>query len=348
MNFKMKSTLAIEMIFLLLFRASETFASFECRADQVDDEANCYRVSTILAYPYVMLRDTNSSEALTLNGTGHAEVKSQSGPMFQGLLIDYLNELARLADFKYHLKLVKDGKYGFQVGNPNNILAKSTWNGLIGELITNDTDIALAPLTVTPEREQVVDFTIPFDHFQAVVVYWKRPSRESSDATSIKSIEDLVRLGEDNTYRYGVVQNGNIYNYLKRFEDVSIMKKISTYLDKNPFQPKSNEAGLARVQQDLSYAFIVEEPAIRAAMRLPPCLLQAVPTNFYRRFYSLAVRKCSPLKERLNSAMMEMMDSGSFDRMTMKWWGVDHCGAPALGVTLIRCLAAALFTFLFF
>ena len=64
-----------------------------------------------------------------------------------------------------------------------------------------DTDIALAPLTVTPEREQVVDFTIPFDQFQAVVVYWKRPSRESSDATNIKSIEDLVRLGEDNTYR---------------------------------------------------------------------------------------------------------------------------------------------------
>ena len=100
------------------------------------------------------------------------------------------------------------------------------------------------------------------------------------------------------------------------------------------------------MQQDLSYAFIVEEPSIRAALRLPPCLLQAVPTNFYRRFYSLAVRKCSPLKERLNSATMEMMDNGSFDRMVLKWWGVDHCGVPTLGTTLLRCLTVSLFTFL--
>ena len=36
------------------------------------------------------------------------------------------------------------------------------WNGMIGELIRNEGDLAIAPLTITSQRQQVVDFSKPF------------------------------------------------------------------------------------------------------------------------------------------------------------------------------------------
>lgn len=36
------------------------------------------------------------------------------------------------------------------------------WSGMIGELIRKEADLVVAPLTITYEREQVVDFTKPF------------------------------------------------------------------------------------------------------------------------------------------------------------------------------------------
>jgi len=33
------------------------------------------------------------------------------------------------------------------------------WNGMVGELLRNEADMAIAPLTITFERESVVHFT---------------------------------------------------------------------------------------------------------------------------------------------------------------------------------------------
>ena len=49
---------------------------------------------------------------------------------------------------------VKDGKYGSVVDSATN-----TWNGMINEVLTDEADLALAILTVTEQRSQVVDFT---------------------------------------------------------------------------------------------------------------------------------------------------------------------------------------------
>lgn len=74
----------------------------------------------------------------------------------EGYIIDIVRLLQTdlVADIEVHI--TKDGKYG----SPN----KDTngWDGMIGELIRDEADIALADLTITDDRSQVVDFTHPF------------------------------------------------------------------------------------------------------------------------------------------------------------------------------------------
>jgi glutamate receptor, ionotropic, invertebrate len=55
------------------------------------------------------------------------------------------------------MRIVKDGKYGSE--NPN---VAGGWDGIVGELIRRESDIAIASMTITSERERVIDFSKPF------------------------------------------------------------------------------------------------------------------------------------------------------------------------------------------
>nr|XP_057906495.1 probable glutamate receptor [Doryrhamphus excisus] len=73
----------------------------------------------------------------------------------EGYCIDLISELSEKLGFSYKLQLVKDGRYGSMDSSGN-------WNGMIGEVIRGDADLAVAPLTLTAIREQYVDMTTPF------------------------------------------------------------------------------------------------------------------------------------------------------------------------------------------
>lgn len=52
---------------------------------------------------------------------------------------------------------MKDGNYGAE--NPE---VKGGWDGIVGELVRREADIAIASMTITSERERVIDFSKPF------------------------------------------------------------------------------------------------------------------------------------------------------------------------------------------
>ncbi|KAI8761788.1 glutamate receptor subunit protein GluR4, partial [Biomphalaria glabrata] len=74
---------------------------------------------------------------------------------FIGYCSDLAEMVSRNVGYEYHIRFVKDGEYGRKQKD-------GTWNGVIGELIKHDADIAIAPLTITSDREKVLDFTKPF------------------------------------------------------------------------------------------------------------------------------------------------------------------------------------------
>ncbi|XP_066488005.1 glutamate receptor 2 isoform X1 [Tiliqua scincoides] len=99
-------------------------------------------VTTILESPYVMMK--KNFELLDGN------------ERYEGYCVDLAAEIAKHCGFKYKLTIVGDGKYGARDAETK------IWNGMVGELVYGKADIAIAPLTITLVREEVIDFSKPF------------------------------------------------------------------------------------------------------------------------------------------------------------------------------------------
>ncbi len=54
-----------------------------------------------------------------------------------------------------------------------NVVSSQEWTGLIGELVEERADLIVAPLTINPERAQVMEFSKPFK-YQGITILQKR------------------------------------------------------------------------------------------------------------------------------------------------------------------------------
>ncbi|XP_036077646.1 glutamate receptor ionotropic, kainate 4 isoform X12 [Rousettus aegyptiacus] len=142
-------------------------------------------VTTILENPYLMLKGN------------HQEMEGND--RYEGFCVDMLKELAEILRFNYKIHLVGDGVYGVPEAN-------GTWTGMVGELISRSScslttlqhsilltaiiflskqrpvkpssttssqkaDLAVAGLTITAEREKVIDFSKPFMTLGISILY---------------------------------------------------------------------------------------------------------------------------------------------------------------------------------
>ncbi|XP_057333872.1 glutamate receptor 1-like isoform X2 [Microplitis mediator] len=104
-----------------------------------------YIVTTIVEEPYIMYKKTDPGKMLMGNDR------------FEGYCKDLAELITAELGIKYELRIVQDGKYGSE--NPD---IPGGWDGMVGELIRKEADIAIAPMTITSERERVIDFSKPF------------------------------------------------------------------------------------------------------------------------------------------------------------------------------------------
>ncbi|XP_071450570.1 glutamate receptor ionotropic, kainate 2 isoform X3 [Hetaerina americana] len=123
-------------------------------------------VTTILSSPYCMRKD--SSEKLSGND------------QFEGYGVDLVEEISRILGFNYTFKLVPDGRYGS--------LNRETkeWDGMMKELLDQKADLAIADLTITYDREQAVDFTMPFMNLGISILY-RKPIKQPPNLFSFLS-----------------------------------------------------------------------------------------------------------------------------------------------------------------
>lgn len=90
-----------------------------------------------------------------------------------GYCIDVLESIREEMDFEYEIIEVEDGQYGV-------MNEKGEWNGMIKELIEKRADVALGALHVMAERENVVDFTVPYYDLVGISVLMKKNKETSS------------------------------------------------------------------------------------------------------------------------------------------------------------------------
>lgn len=124
----------------------------------------------------------DSSEKLTGNN------------QFEGYAIDLIHEISKILGFNYTFRLVPDGRYGSlnkQNGfgfsfeflsfvifvsvdfNEFLILFISEWDGMVRELLEQRADLAIGDLTITYEREAVIDFSMPFMNLGTILIFFQ-------------------------------------------------------------------------------------------------------------------------------------------------------------------------------
>ncbi|XP_045593286.1 glutamate receptor ionotropic, kainate 2 isoform X4 [Procambarus clarkii] len=123
-------------------------------------------VTSILADPYTMLKET--SEQMTGNDR------------YEGFCIDLIQEISELLGFNYTIRIAADGSHGKYDDK------KKRWNGMIGELLDQKADLAIGDLTITYEREQVVDFTMPWMNLGITILY-RKPTKKPPNLFSFLS-----------------------------------------------------------------------------------------------------------------------------------------------------------------
>uniref|UniRef100_A0A1I8IS65 Glutamate receptor n=1 Tax=Macrostomum lignano TaxID=282301 RepID=A0A1I8IS65_9PLAT len=123
------------------------------------------KVVTIEQPPFVMKKAQNlSKEELD---------KIRSGKQnFHGFCIDLAEMVFSKLGVDWDLHLVKDGKYGAV----NSSSGEKVWNGMMGEVIRGEADVAIASLTITSERSKYVLFSEPFMNFGLSVMI-KKPQK---------------------------------------------------------------------------------------------------------------------------------------------------------------------------
>ncbi|XP_024130747.1 glutamate receptor ionotropic, delta-2 [Oryzias melastigma] len=108
------------------------------------------RVVTVLEEPFVMVSENVLGKPMK----------------YQGFSIDILDALSNYLGFKYDIYLAPEQKYG-------SLQSDGQWNGLMGELVFKRADVGLSALTITPERESVVDFTTRYMDYSVGVLLRK-------------------------------------------------------------------------------------------------------------------------------------------------------------------------------
>jgi ionotropic glutamate receptor len=120
-----------------------------------------FSVTTIIQAPYMMWRKQKTGEPPLVGND-----------RFEGFCKDLTDMIGAMKGLHFEIHPVRDGKYGGMDEN-----APSGWNGMIGELVRKESDVAIAPLTINSQRDAVTDFTKPFMSL-GISIMIKKPAKQ--------------------------------------------------------------------------------------------------------------------------------------------------------------------------
>lgn len=91
-------------------------------------------------------------------------------PVWEGYCIDMIAKVAEIMDFDYEIIEPESKSMGMKIG-------EGQWDGLVGDLLSGDIDIAVAALKMTAEREEVIDFVAPYFEQTGITIVIRKPVR---------------------------------------------------------------------------------------------------------------------------------------------------------------------------
>ncbi len=180
-------------------------------------------------------------------------------------------------------------------------IVTTAWDGIIAGLLAKKYDTIVGSMTITPEREKVVDFVGPYYHAGRAVFV--------SEASPVKSLDELkgktigVTLGETHE-KWARAQGGWDIRTYKGLPELLLELKAgridAIVVDNIPVMVAVKQTG-EKVRR-------LETPDIEGGSVA----------------IGIAIRKDNPeLKAAMQKALDDMMADGAYEKISMEWIGSD-------------------------
>ncbi|XP_044012074.1 ionotropic receptor 25a [Aphidius gifuensis] len=137
----------------------------EAAGKEIKPSKRYFRVGTAEALPWSTIKKNPE--------TGEPMKDSEGNIIWEGYCIDFIETLSIKMNFDYDLIIPADKTFGEKLSN-------GKWTGLIGDLARGETDIAIGALTMTSEREEVIDFVAPYFEQSGILIVMRKPVRKTS------------------------------------------------------------------------------------------------------------------------------------------------------------------------
>ena len=202
----------------------------------------------------------------------------ETGEMI-GFDMEIIAEVAERAGFDYDLQTMD-------------------FNGIIPALQTGNVDIAIAGITITDEREQIVDFSDPYyDSGLRILV------REGSD---IDELEDLEGM------KVGTKIGSTSYDYL--MENLDEDHGVTPY-------PGSSDMYMALMSRSIDAVFYDAPNVGYFARTKGEGQVTTVGPLYEGQQYGIALVDGSEWVDEVNEALASMKEDGTYKTIYEKWFG---------------------------
>ncbi|XP_044270028.1 ionotropic receptor 25a [Tribolium madens] len=102
----------------------------------------------------------------------YKETDSSGNTYWTGYCVDFTEELSKLMGFGYEFVEPKSGTFGKK--------KDGVWDGVVGDLATGETDLAITALIMTADREEVIDYVAPYFEQTGITIVMRKPVRKTS------------------------------------------------------------------------------------------------------------------------------------------------------------------------
>ena len=203
---------------------------------------------------------------------------TETGEMV-GFDMDIISELAERAGFEYNLRTMD-------------------FNGIIPALQTGNADVAIAGITITEERERIVDFTDPYyDSGLRILV---------PIGSSVEDFQDLAGK------KVGTKIGSTSYAYLE--ENLPEGGEIVPY-------PGSGDMYLALMGGSVDAVFYDAPNVGYFAKTRGRGQVKTVGPLYEGQQYGIAFEEGSPWVDDANQALAAMREDGTYAEIYKKWFG---------------------------
>lgn len=248
------------------------------------------KVSVILLTTIVVL--TMSSLAL---GQGVLKVATEAGFM----PFEYVDaSTGELMGFDMDLIRAIGEVLGLEVKIDN-----ISWDGLIPALLNGNYDALIAGITITPERQDAVDFSEPY--FESVLTIVTKNGVEVTGLDGLKGKIAAVQINTTGDFAASDLADAGELKNVSRYDTVADAMQAVII----------GAADVVIIDLPVANAYLAANPAA------PLHHVGPVADN---EFYGIAINKNNKaLLEQINQALNELKANGTYEQIYQKWFGVN-------------------------